>query len=90
LPINAWFTLDELNNHGYKQEVEDTPWQPKEGEDYYIPDINAGVAGSNRTEFIKRDKYDQHRLAAGLCFKTPEEATAAAQRMLDVLKPKEL
>lgn len=83
-------TLKNLITNGYKQEVEDTPWQPKEGENYYYPNISNGVADYSGTKYCPDSwAIDKQRLAIGLCFRTPEEATAAAQRMLDVLKPKQ-
>lgn len=84
----GWFALGDLKR--YKQEVEDTPWQPKEGETYYYPVVTYGQASWDSDEFYAGNGTDQRRLANGLCFPTPEEATAAAQRMLDVLKPSPL
>lgn len=83
----SWFNLDELNDYGYQLEVEDTPWQPMEGENYYTPYIHWGDADHYCWHVGRGRQINQDHIAAGMCFRTPEEATAAAQKMLDAIKP---
>ncbi len=84
----AWYTLQDLKY--YQQEIEDKPWQPKDGEVCYFPHIWTGKADYYGVGFGTVSTSDQDRLAAGMCFKTAEAAKAAAQKMLNILKPKEL
>jgi hypothetical protein len=84
---SGWATLGALKS--FQQEIEDKPWEPKERERYYYPDTSNGVPEWSSTYFLASNNGDSVRLAAGLCFKTKQEALDAAQKMLDVLKPKQ-
>ncbi len=86
-----------LTDFGLKQyalvtdepQVTDEPWKPKEGEKYYFPFFGEGQVDADWRNF--EDTYiDRNCLAAGMCFKTEAEALAAAQKMLDAIKPNQL
>lgn len=83
----TWMTLGALKS--FQQEIEDKPWEPKEKENYYYPVNYNGKIDCGITSFLASNNLDCDRLAAGLCFKTKQEAIDAAQKMLDVLKPKQ-
>ena len=60
------------------------PWKPRENERYYYPlssdkDLWGGTTWTD-------SNYDNIRLNRGLVFKTIEEAVAAAEKMLAVVK----
>lgn len=69
-----------------KEEAAKT-WLPSINEMYYYPAAAGGgdLVGNNNWV---NDEIDQERMKRGLVFKTREEARAAAQKMLDALKPK--
>lgn len=75
---------------GWSLQVTDEPWKPKEGEVYFYPDISNGVSYTIKNKFIINNCHHKNRHTAGLCFKTIEEALAAAQKMLDAIKPNQL
>ena len=60
------------------------PWQPKDGEMYYMPEI---LTKSEWT-YSYFDNQDIHRirLRAGLVFKTQEEAISKAKEIIEMLK----
>lgn len=60
------------------------PWKPRKDERYYYPlpsdkDLWGGTTWSD-------NNYDNIRLSRGLVFKTRDEAVAAAEKMLAVVK----
>ena len=83
-------TLYSLIEDGDHLQVTDEPWKPKEGEMYFFPLITGGKPEAISTYFAVLKKSDQGRLAAGMCFQTEAEALAAAQKMLDAIKPNQL
>lgn len=79
-------TLESLKVGGYKLEVTEEPWMPREGERYYYPNTFDGTVGINETTWVAGNHGDNLRLKAGLVSKTKEEALAKAQKMLDSIK----
>lgn len=65
-----------------KKQVVDWKWEPKEGDDYYYIDNDGDIWSDTWDECpIDDDRYD-----FGNCFKTKEEAEAAAERVKKALK----
>lgn len=85
---NEWgicgpYTCENLVKEEYT--IEEPKWEPKEDELYYFPDFSEEDLCCN-TMFFNSDAGDKQRLINGLCFRTKEEAIAAAKKMLKALK----
>ena len=67
-----------------ENEIIKLPWKPREDERYYypLPSDNDLWGGSTWTD----SNYDNMRLNRGLVFKTINEATAVAKKMLTVVQ----
>ena len=61
------------------------PWKPQKGETYYIPCIMTQPKYMYSTLWWSNDDYDKEYYHMGLVCKTPEEATALTEKMLEAI-----
>jgi len=82
---NSWYKFKELENLGYtvKPKAEEK-WVPEYGTTYYFADITN--PGKYNLSVWFNYKYDKHRLAYNLVFKTKEEVIARTDEILDKIK----
>ena len=61
------------------------PWKPRKGEKYYIPYISTQQKGMHVTYYWNNDHIDIEHYRMGLVCKTPEEAIALTEKMLEAV-----
>ena len=77
-------TWSECDEYRIKPEANE-PWKPKLGDEYYAIYISFGEIELARNKW-NNDSIDNRRYSNGICFKTKEEAEAAAERVKAALK----
>ena len=61
------------------------PWKPREGEKYYVPRIAIRPEDRHYQYYWRNDGVDIKRYDMGLVCKTPEEAIALTEKMLEAI-----
>ena len=61
------------------------PWKPREGEKYYVPRIAIRPEDRHYYYYWDNDGVDIKRYDMGLVCKTPEEAIALTEKMLEAI-----
>lgn len=61
------------------------PWKPHIGEKFYIPCIHTEPEYMYNIYYWNNDDYDKEYYRMGIVCKTPEEATALTEKMLEAI-----
>lgn len=61
------------------------PWKPHIGEQFYIPCIHTEPEYMYNVYYWNNDDYDKEYYRMGIVCKTPEEATALTEKMLEAI-----
>lgn len=75
----------ELERNGWVKVEE--PWKPQNGDSYYFVNEGGDVSDTN---YYDTYSTDRRRVRCGNCFKTEDEAQAAAERVKKALKDQPL
>ncbi len=75
--VSDEYHIQELERDGWKVEEVKEEWRPKMGTAYYCVNIDGGILEQCWDDY----HADENRLKVGNCYRTEEEAQAAAQRV---------